>query len=761
MPESDSRKAGPLFRLAENFSSWLDALSRQDLAGMRQAILSVTLQAAVILGAAVLLPGSTLLYIEGNHFLIAFIWCAYAWTVFTWRAKGMTYNIRAFSTLFVLYVLGIVMMLSLGPLRAGFAYFFAFQVMAAVLLGNRGAVASLFMNVAALMMLGVLVYVGAMSITGPADHPLLRWANLSLNYLFMMSVCTVFLVVVTSGLERHGQRQQEILSKLAESNRDLSQTNQALSREIEQRAQVEKRLLDQSENLERLVEQRHKALAESERSFRLLVENAQDVIFTLDGTGAFTWINEYALGISGYKREEFIGRVFTDLTHPEDLPVIQAAFRKEFHEKTGKIRDLVYRAVAKDGSPLHLHLNASLFYDKEGRLYRMHGVARDITELKRLETRLLQAEKMQAIGTLAGGIAHDFNNLLMTISGRASLLTLALPREQPFTEHLRAVTDAVKSASDLTNQLLGLAKGGRYEPRPLDMNELLSRTARMFGRTRKEVVIKMRMAEGLCRVEADRSQMEQVFLNILVNAWQAMPGGGEIAIATEQVALSGVAAQALLLSEGRYVKVSVADTGVGMDAETRKRIFDPFYTTKAMGRGTGLGLASAWGIVKNHGGAVTVMSEKGKGSLFVVYLPATDKEPLEEESLPDKVHSGRGIILLVEDEPEVAAVEKELLETLGYHVLVARSGDEAVGIYKRRWADIVCIVLDMIMPGKSGAKTFEELCALNPGVKVLLSSGYSMEDQAREICKSGRARFIQKPFDLFQLSEKLEQTLAK
>jgi CheY-like chemotaxis protein len=331
----------------------------------------------------------------------------------------------------------------------------------------------------------------------------------------------------------------------------------------------------------------------------------------------------------------------------------------------------------------------------------------------------------------------------------------------PDFEHLRGIEGHIESAADLTRQLLGFARGGKYEVKPTDLNELIKKENRMFGRTKKEITIHAKYAENLWSVEIDRGQIEQVFLNLYVNAWQAMPGSGDLYVETENVTLDENYLKPFSAKPGKYVKISVTDTGIGMDKATRERIFDPFFTTKKMGRGTGLGLASAYGIVKNHGGFINVYSEKGHGSTFNIYLPASEKEVMKEKTVGSDALRGSETVLLVDDEDMIIDVAEEVLKQLGYNVLVARSGKEAIEIYEENKERIDMVILDMIMPDISGGDTYDRMKEMDPDVKVLLSSGYSINGQAKEILDRGCNGFIQKPYKMRQLSQKLREILDK
>ncbi len=282
----------------------------------------------------------------------------------------------------------------------------------------------------------------------------------------------------------------------------------------------------------------------------------------------------------------------------------------------------------------------------------------------------------------------------------------------------------------------------------------------MFGRTKKEISIYYQGLDGLWNAEVDRGQIEQVLLNLYLNAWQAMPAGGELHLATDNVELSEKDVKAHHLGAGRYVRLSVTDTGVGMDQATRERIFEPFFTTREMGRGTGLGLASAYGIIKSHNGFIHVESERDKGSTFTIYLPAVDKDDVDEVAVGEEAVKGCETILLVDDEKTNLETTAELLRMLEYKIFVAGSGQEALAVFQEKKGLIDMVILDMVMPGISGGETFDRLKELDPNVKVLLCSGYSVDGKAKDILGRGCDGFIQKPFVLSELSKKIRAILA-
>jgi CheY-like chemotaxis protein len=369
---------------------------------------------------------------------------------------------------------------------------------------------------------------------------------------------------------------------------------------------------------------------------------------------------------------------------------------------------------------------------------------------------------MEAIGVLAGGIAHNFNNILMGVQGRTSLMLMNKAPSDPDYEHLRGIEEYVRNAVELTKDLLGFARGGKYQVKPTDLNALVEKSVRAFGSAKKEIQIHVKLEKDPWPAEVDKGQIQQALLNLYVNAWQAMPGGGELYVQTENIVIEETLATPFQMAPGAYIKISVTDTGKGMDAATREKIFEPFFSTKETGLGFGLGLASVYGIIKNHGGFINVYSEVGSGSTFTLYLPASERTPVEDRPAPKQdIQHGQGTILLVDDEKMITEVGQAMLETLGYRVLIARNGREAVHLYEKQKAEIDLVILDMIMPGMGGGATYDRLKGIDGGVKVILSSGYSLAGEAKEIMDRGCDGFIQKPFTMEKLSLKVREAMHR
>jgi PAS domain S-box-containing protein len=499
------------------------------------------------------------------------------------------------------------------------------------------------------------------------------------------------------------------------------------------------------------------ALRASEEKYRSLVESSEDSVYLVDSDCRYLFMNEQHLSRFCVPEDKVIGRIYGEFHEEEET--------KTFTEKVNKVIETgrsiwhEYRS-RRDGR--YFLRTLSPVKDEDGKVVSVTVISKDITERKRLETQLQHSQRMEAIGTLAGGIAHDFNNVLMAIQGHTSVVLADMPPQDPHFRNLAGIEDMIERGAELTRQLLGFARGGKYEVKPTDLNEIIEKSCEMFGRTKKEVELHTKQQKEIWPVEVDQAQIEQVLLNLYVNAWQAMPQGGDLYVETSHVGLDEDYATPLGVEPGNYVKISVTDTGVGMDKATQERIFDPFFTTKEMGRGTGLGLASAYGVIKNHDGIIDVLSEEGKGTTVNIYLPASEKQIEAREGKPiDQIMRGTGTVLLVDDENVVLDVGKEMLEKIGYEALLATSGKEAIECYSRYRDKIDLVILDMIMPHMGGGETYDKMKENDPRVKVLLSSGYSIDGQATEILERGCDGFIQKPFNMKELSVRMKEILDK
>ena len=434
------------------------------------------------------------------------------------------------------------------------------------------------------------------------------------------------------------------------------------------------------------------------------VEHAVESIIVTDPEGIIEYVNPAFESITGYSRQEVIGRNIDLVDSGQHSKTFLNAIIDTL--RRGEIWQGRTVNKRKDSSLYETEVTVSPIKNKKGEITNFVSLQRDVSHEIRLERQLRQAQKMEAIGTLAGGIAHDFNNLLMGIQGNISLSLLDLDADSPLLKNLKKIEQYIQNGVDLTKQLLGFARGGKYEISLLNINELLKEQNLMFSRTNKDVIFENKFAQNLGSVGADRGQIEQVFMNLYLNALQAMPAGGTLITRTGHVTIDEDQYNPYYVKAGKYVQITIEDTGVGMSEETQQRIFDPFFTTKEMGRGTGLGLASVYGIVKNHEGFINVYSEKEKGTRFEVYLPASGKEVPHKEKAREEFVEGEETVLLVDDEDMILDVGKRMLVKLGYRVFTARDGKEAIAVFQKHQDQIDVIILDMIMPNMGGGEAF-------------------------------------------------------
>ncbi|MGE5790763.1 MAG: response regulator [Syntrophaceae bacterium] len=387
-------------------------------------------------------------------------------------------------------------------------------------------------------------------------------------------------------------------------------------------------------------------------------------------------------------------------------------------------------------------------------------VYENITDRSRLEMERVNTGKMEAMGNLAGGIAHTVNNILMGIQGYTSLMLMKKNPDDPDFRHLKAIEAQVRAGSELTGRILTFSRSGMGKFLPADLNEIVRKTAAVFGNTRSDIPIRRKLQDGLSKVEADQGQIEKALIILYVKARQSMPKGGELLIESRNVRLGQEEAEAYGLRTGAYVLVTVTHGGKALDDAAAGKIFEPTIDEGGYGRGQGFDLASAYGIIRSHEGVLTVGSNEGVGTSFRIYLPALDGTRSDETASPDGVLRGTETILLVDDEDVVLEVNREILENQGYAVITARNGKEALEIYRDRRDEIALVLLDMVMPGINGEETFGLLKRIDPEVKVILASGYSTNDQIRNMMRNGCCAFLQKPFGNLELTMKVREVIG-
>ena len=524
---------------------------------------------------------------------------------------------------------------------------------------------------------------------------------------------------------------------------ELSYTNQDLLAEIAERKRVEEVL----------------------RLTQFSVDNAGDAAFWMGPDARFIYVNDTACSSLGYSREELLSMTVHDID-PNFPAAAWPEHWQEVRRRGSFIVESQHRTRAGRVFPVEITVN---YLEFEGKEYNC-AFARDITERKeaekekkRMQVQLRQAQKMEAVGTLAGGIAHDFNNLLQAVQGYAQLLLLRKDGDDARQRELQQIIHAAIRGAELTQQLLTFSRKIESELQPIDFNRELENVRLLLERTiPKMIEVEFRLAQDLKMVNADPGQVEQILMNLAVNANDAMPDGGKLIVETANVILDQDYCKIhRVANPGNYVQLTVTDTGHGIDEMTIEHIFEPFYTTKETGKGTGLGLATVYGIVKSHNGHIVCYSEPNEGTTFKIYLPTIDsiEEARKAEEHMTAPEGGSETLLLVDDEESIRSLGTQILEKFGYTVLTAADGEKALQIYRKEQKKIDLVILDLIMPGMGGKLCLVELLKINLEAKVAIASGYSPDEPTREILRNGAKGFISKPYDLRQMLKVVREVL--
>jgi two-component system, cell cycle sensor histidine kinase and response regulator CckA len=501
---------------------------------------------------------------------------------------------------------------------------------------------------------------------------------------------------------------------------------------------------------------------ESVQKLLQAVEQAVNVVFITDPAGRITYVNPAFETLYGHRKEDVLGRTPRVLKSGRHDADFYAKFWRRLTSGERVREEMVNRT--RDGRLVDVEMSANPIVDGDGRISGFVAVQNDVTERKLLEHQYRQAQKTEAVGQLAGGVAHDFNNLLTAILGYAELLALKLKDRPRDAEDVEQIRKAGERAASLTRQLLAFSRQQVFERKVLDVNRLIGELEKMFRRLIGEDIDLVTVLDPeLAAVSADAGQLEQVVMNLVVNARDAMPRGGKLTIETANVSLDEAYARMHPpVRPGQFAMISVSDSGVGMDAETRSRIFEPFFTTKELGKGTGLGLATVYGIVKQSGGYIWVYSEPGKGASFKVYLPVAGEEPAAETvSESERPLQGRETLLLVEDEASVRTLTRSILESYGYDVLEAGTPEEALGILDRRRSPVHLLLTDVVMPVMGGPDLASRIERVRPGIKVLYMSGYTDDSIFRHGHLKRGSLFLQKPFTPEALARKVRDALGR
>jgi len=539
-------------------------------------------------------------------------------------------------------------------------------------------------------------------------------------------------------LQAHQQHLEHVVH---ERTSELASANQLLQQEIAERQRTEA------------------ALRSSEERYRHLVENINDVIYATDAQGIFTYLSPAVEAQSGYTPAELIGHVFADYVYQEDRQRILQQFEKLL---AGHLEPSEYRIVTKAGAIRWIRSSSRCIYQGD-QVVGVQGAYSDITEKKWLEEQLRQAQKMEALGTLAGGIAHDFNNILSIILGNAELALLARPDRPPTRQPLEQIQQACMRAQALVGQILSFSRKTTQELQLCHLGPVVQESlALMRALIPATIDLRLNITATTDVVLADPAQIHQVVINLVMNAAQAMGyAGGVLDVSLVDLALDEMSAQRHELKPGSYVRLTVRDTGGGIAPAIMGRIFDPYFTTKEVGKGIGMGLAVVHGIVTHQGGAISVQSVLGQGASFQVYLPVWEAEPLLASPPTVSLSSGQERILFIDDEQAVVSMGKEFLECLGYEVVTETSSREALALFISQPARFDLVITDMTMPGMTGERLAKELLRIRPDIPIILCTGFSRHLNEEEAKAIGIGAFLMKPFMLRELAETVRTVLHK
>ncbi|MBN2323456.1 MAG: PAS domain S-box protein [Spirochaetes bacterium] len=501
-------------------------------------------------------------------------------------------------------------------------------------------------------------------------------------------------------------------------------------------------------------------IKETEEKYRTLFEEVKDIVFSCKTDGSFLYINPAGVELFEFPSMESLlqANLRNDLFSDES---IYSRFSDELL-KNGFIRNFELSLKNYQGIEINVIVSANVIRDPSGRITAYRGIMKDVTEQRQLQQQLIQAQKMESIGTLAGGVAHDFNNIMCAILGYASIMKMNMETEHPFFNYLNTIESSANRAAQLTNQLLAFARAGKHNVKVLDINTIVNETVNLIKETfNRSIKIECDLAEGPPLIEGDANQIQQIVMNLCVNARDAMPDGGTLTIRTDAASISQEYVDSHLGSKtGDYVQLTVTDTGIGIDESIIRRIFDPFFTTKGPGEGTGLGLSVVYGVVKNHGGYIDARSTAGKGTAFDIFFPVVTGVRIEEEKKTEEAPTGKGeLILVIDDEETVRGLTRDILEKNGYRTLLAHDGEEGVALFRAHHREIALVIIDMIMPKLGGLETFKLIRETSPHAKTVLSTGYDHSEKIQEMLDSGVMDFIKKPYKVNELLLQIRHVL--
>ncbi len=725
------------------------AMEKDSLLYWRARILFAILFAGLLLGVLLFIPIIPFV-IKESLWRLAIMDCA-AWLILLGLVLcRLRYEIRAAISLLMTYVVGVAVILLVGPLSGGPAWLFAFAVLTGVLLGSKSAIVALSINAITLTIIGWLLTTGRFGQTFPFFNTSEAMIVAGANFMFLNAVAAISVTVLVKGLISIHQKERDLNSTLEIERTRLMEAKERLELEVGERKQAEQ------------------ALRESEKRLNAILDATTETMVLFDRKGIVHAANQTVCDRLGTTKKELIGKRLYDFFPPALAESRRNKYNRVFN--TGKS---ITFEDSREG--MTFEQRAYPVLGDGDQVNMVAAYASDSTKAKQaekekmqLQAQLQRAQKMEAIGTLAGGVAHDLNNILGGLVSYPELLLLQLPEDSPLRKSILTIQKSGEKAAAVVQDLLTLARRGVVVTEVVNLNDVIADYLKSPEHENLQsyhpgVHIETHLDKDALNILGSSTHLSKTVMNLISNAAEAMPEGGELTVSTKGRYIDKLIRGYDHIKEGDYVILTISDTGTGISPDDIEKIFEPFYTKKKMGRsGTGLGMAVVWGTVKDHNGHIDVQSTEGRGTTFTLYFPVTRENlPEDEASLPIESYSGNGeSILIVDDVEEQRKIASGMLKELGYSVLSVPSGEKAVEYLKTNKVDL--LVLDMIMdPGMDGLDTYKKILEIRPGQKVIIASGFSETDRVKEVQSLGAGTYIKKPFLLEKIGLAVKEELEK
>jgi PAS domain S-box-containing protein len=726
-------------------------LETDSLAYWRARILFTIIFTGLLIGLFVLLTGIVLTVQQKLWALLAFDVTAWLIGVALLLAPLPRYEIRAAITLFMFYLIGLIIITFFGLLSGGPAWLFAFAVLVGILLGSKAAIIALILNALTLGIFSWLINAGLFGQTFPFFNSTENMIAAGASFILLNTIAALSVAVLVKGLISAHQKERDLTDTLKKEQTHLLEIKHELESEAVERKQSEE------------------ALRKSEEKYRLLAENASDVIWTMDMDLNYTYISPAIEKIQGWSEEEANSLKVDDILTPRSMEIALKHLDGHLAEgaNTGNYDGsdrFELELYCKDGTTISTEILASAILGEDGLPVGILGVTRDITERKKLEAQLLQARKMEAIGTLAGGIAHDFNNILSIIVGNTELALNDVPESKPAYQKLKDVHKACLRARDVVKQILAFSRQSHQEKKPVHITPIIEESLQLIRSSIPTTIeIRQNLASESDIVHADATQINQVLINLCTNAAHSMrEKGGVLEINSDNLHIDENSYDIYPeLIPGRYLRLVVSDTGDGIDPDIVERIFEPYFTTKEVGKGSGMGLAVAHGIVTDHDGLISASSEPGKGSSFQVIFPVVGMDPKPEIQETLSLSMGSEHILFVDDEEAIVELTEQILERLGYKVTAMTSSMNALEAFRNDPATFDLVITDQTMPDLTGVELIKELVKIRPEIPIILCTGFSETVDDEKAMEMGIQSFAFKPLSMHDLAGTIRKVLGR